>query len=611
MSASPSDVSRRRLAEAADVLAKFRDAAGVPAPPEAPSSAWRAPADASVRAALEDALARARDLESALSETARARAALEIENRRLAEAVERGSADAADAEALRARAAEAESRAAAQKARATLMEAEYVRLEAMRRKAERAAADAEASGRVVEETVRRELRATHAALDRAAAESGAAEGRAKTENEALRLRLESTVTRLQTLEREKRLELARGTGESSAIQTELLRTQAVAASLRQELTGARAQELDLRRQTTEAQAALAGLIAERPGGYERALAAEKDAQAVIAALRRELLDAEAVIAALRMERLDAQAAAAPLRRELSDAQEAAASLRRELSDARAAAAKRESERRDSIPPASASRVPPPAAAWEDDFTPPAEAAGEPVELPGFVQPPIEAVLDPGWARLLRLVRPPVEAAYAQLRRLSATALTTGQKALLKMGAASIAQASDSLASIELALEEGPAAGAPASAMPALESALAAWESAFRRGGVALARDWSGPVPEAVYDAKALRIMLFHVLRNVLEAVPRGGRLAVRAGSSPDGGLRLEFSDDGPGFSAEWLQHRFEPFASPRRGRAGLGLSLVRRTLRRWGGDAEASNGPTGRGARLTLLFPPAPPRQTE
>ena len=83
---------------------------------------------------------------------------------------------------------------------------------------------------------------------------------------------------------------------------------------------------------------------------------------------------------------------------------------------------------------------------------------------------------------------------------------------------------------------------------------------------------------------------------------------MRAWRGPDGGLLLEFADDGPGFPAGWLERRFEPFSSPRRGRAGLGLSLVRRTLRRWGGDAEASNGPAGRGARLTLLFavPPLP-----
>ena len=65
---------------------------------------------------------------------------------------------------------------------------------------------------------------------------------------------------------------------------------------------------------------------------------------------------------------------------------------------------------------------------------------------------------------------------------------------------------------------------------------------------------------------------------------------------------MEFSDDGPGFPAAWLEKRFEPFVAARRGHAGLGLAAAGRTLKRWGGSAEAANGPRGRGARLTLLF---------
>jgi signal transduction histidine kinase len=245
-----------------------------------------------------------------------------------------------------------------------------------------------------------------------------------------------------------------------------------------------------------------------------------------------------------------------------------------------------------------------------ELEPPPEAppsAEPPLAGAAFISPSLEPVLDPGWARLLRLVRPPVESAYAHLRRLSSTALTAGQKALLRMAAASIASASDSLSSIELALEEGPAPAAPAPTAPVLESSLAAWEAAFRARGVALTREFSSPLPETAHSPKELRIALHHVLRNVLEAVPRGGRLVVRARRAPDGALHVEFTDDGPGFSAEWLARQFEPFAAPRRGRAGLGLSIVRRTLRRWGGDAEAANVKPGRGARLTLLFAPPPP----
>jgi chromosome segregation ATPase len=646
--------------------------------------------------------ARAAALEADLEAARGTSAALEAEARSLREAAENRAASRSDS---RSNAEVAQRRAAAAESRVSLLEAECVRLQSMRRTAEQAAADAEAQGRAVAETLRGELRAVHASLDRAAVEAGGAEARTRTEVEPLLKRLEAAAARVQTLEREKRLEAARGTGESSAIQTELLRAQAVSASLRQELSGARAEEDALRRRAAEAQAALKQIVADRPAELERALAAAQDAQARLSsaatgllsaqaaesmlrqelsaargeedALRRQVAEARAAleravadrpaelaralasaqaaqakIDALQKELLSTQEATAAasqelsrargdaareeeafhrrsavaqaaferilakrtvelkkasdaalitpdhleaLKLELKNAQEVAVSLRRELADVRTAAA----QAAQSLPPA---------------LTPPAESESAPEAAPSseesdesFVSPSLELVLDPGWARLLRLVRPPIDSAYAHLRRMSGTTLTAGQKTLLRMAAASIAQASDSLSSIELALAEGPAPGAPAPVAPVLEASLNAWEAAFRGRGVALAREISKTLPEAPHDPKELRIALQHVLRNVLEAVPRGGRLTLRAGRGSDGALRLEFSDDGPGFPAEWLERRFEAFAAPRRGRAGLGLSIVRRTLRRWGGDAEASNAPTGHGARLTLIFAPPPP----
>ena len=524
-----------------------------------------------------------------------------------------------------------------------------MRLEKLRRASDQATADAEAQGRAVAEALRGELRAAHAALDRAAVEAGAAEAKARSEVEPVLKRLEAATARVQALERERRLEQARGTGESTAIATELSRAQAVSASLRQ-------QAADARRQAAEAQAALDRIVAERPVELERALAAEQAGAAQLAVLRTEFLGAQAAAAALRQELADARAAAArekdESRRGSSDMRTALervlaertaelerawvvareeGTVRRRSVEAQIALERTLAERTAELEKASGESLAASArlATLELELLNAQEVAaslrheladarpgavppfGEETAAAPFVSPPLEPVLDPGWARLVRLVRPPTEAAYAHLRRLSTLPLQAGQQALLRMAAASIAQATDALTSIELALEEGPRSGPASPALPVLEASLEAWEAPFRRAGVALAREWAPSLPDAVHDEKALRVLFYHALRNVLEAVPRGGRLTVRASRAPDGGLRIEFVDDGPGFPAEWLERRFEPFAAPRRGRAGLGLSLVRRTLRRWGGDAEAANGSAGRGARLTMIFVPPPPRHAK
>lgn len=227
--------------------------------------------------------------------------------------------------------------------------------------------------------------------------------------------------------------------------------------------------------------------------------------------------------------------------------------------------------------------------------PPASSAQE------NAPPPLEDLSDPAWTRFLPLVRPPLESAYAHLRQLSAAPLRDGQKTLVRLAAAAMTQATSALASMELALDESPALGPPTPVIPDVAASLSAWEPALRKNGVTLVRELPSAAPAAPHDAKVLKILVHQIVGNAFDALPRGGRLTVRASTGGDGALRLEFADDGRGFGEEWLQRPFEPTAAPRRGRAGLGLYIVRRTMRRWGGDAEASN---GRGARVVLLFAP-------
>ncbi len=519
--------ARHGLDEAAAFLDAFRREAGVEPAPDLTETA-RGAAEASLRAALEAARGRVEELSREAAERREeamaARAEAEALRRELAKRPPSGAPEQARAEAeeeARKSRLELEARCASLEERLTLMGAERVRLESLRRKAEQGAAESDGARRAIEDALRRELRSAHAALDRAAAEAGAREAKAKADVDPLRARLETSLLRLEQLERERRVE------------------------------------------SSQARASVASAAQEARHAEEEA----GRAHAVTASLRRELEKLK-VLSDEREQTLRGKV----------DALETA------LSSVRAQGGQ----------PLGA----------EDPLV--IEEPALP-DLPEFVSPPLEPILDPGWGRLMRLVRPSVEAAYAHLRRLSAAPLKPGPKSLVRLAAASIGSAVDSLASIELALAEGPAAVDPAPVVPALEQALAAWEPALRKRGITVTRDIARGLPDALHEPGPLRVLVYHVLRNVLEAVPKGGKLAVKASKTPDGALRVEFTDDGPGYPGLWLERRFEPFASPRKGRAGLGLSIVRRTMRRWGGDAEAANN-KDRGARLVMTFaPPLPP----
>ena len=217
-------------------------------------------------------------------------------------------------------------------------------------------------------------------------------------------------------------------------------------------------------------------------------------------------------------------------------------------------------------------------------------------------PAIEPALDPARNQLLRLLDPPIRSAYAYLRRLSSGALPAGQRALLRMTATSLSQAMDSLSTIELALSDAPAPAAAPPLLGVLQSVLAAWELPFKRRDISLVRSLASALPPVIFDPEEMKLSLHHILRNALEALPQGGSLSLRAEGDAGGGVTIEFIDDGPGFPAQWLKRCFEPFACPRRGHAGLGLAAVRCAMRRWGGDAVASNRTDGHGARLALTL---------
>jgi signal transduction histidine kinase len=632
--------ARRSLATAARALDAFKNISGAEGSGEAPPSGWRVPAETGARAALDEARARVAELSAELDKARLAAAgaanASEGDRRDAALALEEAAAMRARAAALDAELAAAgealaaagarERRAeegareseAAWTARLELLEREV--LSAARAGAQRELAAKSARVAALEAdletalTTAASLEAEASAL-REAAESRAA-SRADTRSNAdfAQRRASEAASRVSLLEAEcVRLERLRHAADQATADAEA-QGRAVAEALRREM---RVIHASLDQAAVEAGAAEAKARGEADALRGRLESAIARLQALEREKRLDQARGTGESAAVQTELLRAQAVAAAQRQELSNVRAEEGLLRRRAAEAQAAleriVAERPAELERALASSQAAEAQIASLQMELVDARARAAAKEAVDDAPYVSPALEPTLDPGWARLLRLVRPSVDAAYAHLRRLSGTALTAGQKTLLRMGAASIAQASDSLSSIELALEEGPAPGAPSSVLPALEESLGAWEAAFRSRGVALAREVPATLPEAAHDPKELRVALHHVLRNALEAVPRGGRLAVRAWRGPDGALRVEFADDGPGFPAEWLARRFEPFAAPRRGRAGLGLSLVRRTLRRWGGDAEAANGASRKGARLTLIFaappPPAPAPQ--
>jgi signal transduction histidine kinase len=119
-----------------------------------------------------------------------------------------------------------------------------------------------------------------------------------------------------------------------------------------------------------------------------------------------------------------------------------------------------------------------------------------------------------------------------------------------------------------------------------------------------------PLPLAIVDLPYLEEAFVNLLRNAVEAMPRGGCLQVRTRLRADGdhpGLaEVAVTDEGPGMTPEFIDRDlFAPFRSTKAGGLGLGMFSCRETVEIHGGRIEVESAP-GRGTTFRVLLPVAP-----
>jgi two-component system, NtrC family, sensor kinase len=114
------------------------------------------------------------------------------------------------------------------------------------------------------------------------------------------------------------------------------------------------------------------------------------------------------------------------------------------------------------------------------------------------------------------------------------------------------------------------------------------------------------VLEVMATAHELRQAFLNLFLNSIEAMPNGGKLAVRVKRLEEGLICLEVSDEGVGIPLELLPKIFDPFftTKPRGTGTGLGLSISYAIVKRFGGDIQVES-VEGRGTTMRICLPEA------
>jgi two-component system sensor histidine kinase AtoS len=119
--------------------------------------------------------------------------------------------------------------------------------------------------------------------------------------------------------------------------------------------------------------------------------------------------------------------------------------------------------------------------------------------------------------------------------------------------------------------------------------------------IALEIDEKGPLPELWADGEHLLRAFSNLIMNATEAMPEGGKLAVRAKSSNNGVL-IQFTDTGVGIDAAIREKIFNPFFTTKDRGTGLGLAMTHKIIAEHNGDIDVSSTP-GAGTTFSLKLP--------
>ncbi len=130
-----------------------------------------------------------------------------------------------------------------------------------------------------------------------------------------------------------------------------------------------------------------------------------------------------------------------------------------------------------------------------------------------------------------------------------------------------------------------------------------------KGGVEVVRDY-GELPPVRCFAGQLNQVFMNLLMNACDAMEGRGRITIRTRPEGEDGVRLEFSDDGPGMPEDVRRRIFDPFftTKPVGQGTGLGLSLSHGIVERHGGSMEVDSR-VGVGTTFTLHLPVEPPAE--
>ena len=115
----------------------------------------------------------------------------------------------------------------------------------------------------------------------------------------------------------------------------------------------------------------------------------------------------------------------------------------------------------------------------------------------------------------------------------------------------------------------------------------------------------GPLPPISLDARLVRRAVINLVTNAAQAMPGGGRVAVRLVADTLAGrpaVCIEVADEGAGIPSAVSSRMFEPFFTTKAFGVGLGLAIVKHVAEAHHGEVSVCS-QEGQGTTFTVRLP--------
>lgn len=123
----------------------------------------------------------------------------------------------------------------------------------------------------------------------------------------------------------------------------------------------------------------------------------------------------------------------------------------------------------------------------------------------------------------------------------------------------------------------------------------------RQKRIALNYEVNGAALHVRFDPVQLRRALLNIVRNAIEAMPKGGRLSITT-ERVEGKAVIRIRDNGVGIAAEELEHIFDPFFTTKDFGTGLGLAVVQQIIDEHCGQIVCES-KRGQGTTFSIFLP--------